>query len=294
MKVADHYDAVADGYHRQYQRENLETEADYPANYFRLQILTRRLVETGCRSVFEVGVGEGTPLAVMARAGLEVAGCDIAESMVQRARARFAEEGLDPEKITWGDLTDSMTLAPHLKDGAYDAVVAAGVLPHVPNDGLALSNLGMMIRDGGRMFVEFRNKLFALTTFNRLTADFILDDLLAGVNAEVKDAVARAIKPRLAMDKPPVRSTVEDKDAPGYDAILSRFHNPFELLETVERSGFEDARVHWYHYHPAPPMLEGELGLAFRKAAMALEHEGSWRGWFLCSAGVIEAVKSGE
>lgn len=292
MKVADHYDAVADDYHRQYQRENLETEASYPANYFRLQILTRRLVETGCQSVFEVGVGEGTPLVTMAKAGLEVAGCDIAEAMVERARARFAEAGLDPARITWGDLTDSLTLAPHLKDGPFDAVMAAGVLPHVASDELALANMGMMIRDGGRMFLEFRNKLFSMFTFNRLTADFILDDLLVGVDAGVKDAVAAAIRPRLAMDMPPVRDRVGDKDAPGYDAILSRFHNPFELLETVEKAGFEEARVHWYHYHPAPPMLEGELGRAFRKAAIALEHEGSWRGWFLCSAGVIEAVKA--
>lgn len=292
MKVADHYDAIADDYHRQYQRQNLETEAAYPANYFRLQILLRRLVETGCRSVFEVGVGEGTPLAVIARAGLETAGCDIAEAMVQRARARFAEEGLDPERITWGDLTDSLTLAPHLKEGTYDAVMAAGVLPHVPDDHLALSNMGMMIGEGGRLFVEFRNKLFSMFTFNRLTADFILDDLLAGVDAGVKDAVAAAIKPRLAMDLPSVRDRVADKDGPGYDAILSRYHNPFELLETVERAGFEEARIHWYHYHPAPPMLEGELGLAFRRAAMALEHDSSWRGWFLCSAGVVEAVKA--
>jgi hypothetical protein len=28
---------------------------------------------------------------------------------------------------------------------------------------------------------------------------------------------------------------------------------------------------------------------AFRQAAIALEHEGSWRGMFLCSAGVVEA-----
>lgn len=292
MTVSEHYNAKAQEYHLQYQRQNLESGAAYPANYFRLQILLRRLVETGCKSVFEVGVGEGTPLAVMARAGLRVAGCDIAEAMVERARTRFKEEGLDPDLITWGDVTDSVTLASQLKAGAFDAVVAAGVLPHVPNDAVTLCNMGMMIRPGGRLLVEFRNKLFALTTFNRLTADFILDDLLANVSADVKDVVAKAIKPRLAMDLPPVRRKVEGSDAPGYDVILSRFHNPFELLEEVERVGFEAPRVHWYHYHPAPPMLEAELGHAFRKAAMALEHEGDWRGWFLCSAGVIEATKA--
>mgnify|MGYP006357476393 CR=1 FL=1 len=40
---------------------------------------------------------------------------------------------------------------------------------------------------------------------------------------------------------------------------------------------------------PAPPMMEGDIGPDFRRAGMRLEHEGSWRGMFLCSAGVIEA-----
>jgi hypothetical protein len=37
-------------------------------------------------------------------------------------------------------------------------------------------------------------------------------------------------------------------------------------------------------------MLEKSIGAAFRKEAMKLEHEPSgWRGYFLCSAGVVEA-----
>ena len=34
-------------YHRMYQRENLTSLEHYPANYFRLQILVRRLTELG-------------------------------------------------------------------------------------------------------------------------------------------------------------------------------------------------------------------------------------------------------
>ena len=45
--VARFYDAEAAEYHRMYQRENLETSERYPANYFRLQILVRRLASLG-------------------------------------------------------------------------------------------------------------------------------------------------------------------------------------------------------------------------------------------------------
>src|SRR5262245_56818932 len=67
--VARFYDAEAAEYHRMYQRENLETSDRYPANYFRHQILVRRLASLGARRVYEIGVGEGSPLVAMAKLG---------------------------------------------------------------------------------------------------------------------------------------------------------------------------------------------------------------------------------
>jgi 2-polyprenyl-3-methyl-5-hydroxy-6-metoxy-1,4-benzoquinol methylase len=290
--VRDHYDAVAGEYHRQYQRENLERLEKYPANYFRLQILTTRLAELGARRVYEVGVGEGTPLTTIARMGVDVAGCDISQAMVDTAQARFAEAGLDPELISWGDVEDSVTIAHSRRDGPFDAVIAAGVLPHVSNELLMLENVRMLLRDGGTALIEFRNKLFSLFTLNSKTKEFVLDDLLAGVDPQVKAVVEQDLDARLALDQPRRRDMTADGAGPGYDAILSKFHNPFEVLELFRRAGFSGARIHWYHFHPAPPMLEPQIGEGFRKAAFALEHDPSdWRGMFLCSAGVVEATK---
>jgi 2-polyprenyl-3-methyl-5-hydroxy-6-metoxy-1,4-benzoquinol methylase len=295
--VASHYDTVAADYHLQYRRQQLDTGAEYPANYFRLQMLVNRLGSLGAQRVYEIGVGEGTPLLTLARMGIEVAGCDISESMVEQARMRVAQAGLPPSTVSWGDIQDSITFAHQLSNGPFDAVIAAGVLPHVANDSLFLQNVRMLLRPGGTALVEFRNKLFSLFTFNKNTKEFIIDDLLGGVDPEVTAAVAEDLEHRLAMDQPKFRATVGDcasEDAvPGYDAILSKFHNPFELVDTFQRNGFVDARIHWYHYHPAPPMLESTLGDAFRRAAFALEHDPSdWRGYFLCSAGVVEATNN--
>ena len=287
--VAAHYDAVADAYFEQYQRENLRDIADYPANYFRLQILLRRLATSRLQSIYEIGVGEGTPLALMADLGFKVAGCDIAKSMVGMARENFDKKGLDGNVIQWADIEDSTTFAKQLSGGPFDAVVAAGVLPHVKNDRLMLENIGMIVRKGGKVFIEFRNKLFSLFTMNRYSKDFILEDLLAGVSEDIRTSVEKELDKRLATDVPPKRETVDGKDAPGYDAILAKFHNPFELVELFEKCGYGNCKLHWYHYHPAPPMMQEQLGQAFRDGAIALEHEGSWRGYFLCSAGIVEA-----
>lgn len=291
--VSQHYDAVAAGYERQYEREGLhDVSRPYPANYFRLQMLLNSFASKDIKRVVEVGVGEGTPLSTLAKAGVDVWGFDISHKMVEASRARMRENDMNPDHIFWADIQDPTTYAHIFRDGLFDGLMAMGVMPHVRNDDMVLENMAALVRPGGSVFIEFRNRLFSLFTFNRYTAEFILDDLLAGVSPQVKDAVAKDLELRLRLDMPPQRNTISGSDAPGYDAILSRFHNPFEVLELFRKHGFEQSKLLWYHYHPAMPYLENAMPALFREEAIRLEHEPSgWRGMFLCSAFVVEAVK---
>jgi 2-polyprenyl-3-methyl-5-hydroxy-6-metoxy-1,4-benzoquinol methylase len=291
--VSKHYDAVATDYQKQYESDHLlDLSRPYPANYFRLQLLINSFTSKGIKRVIEVGVGEGTPLSTLGKSGIEVWGFDISSAMVDASRERMRECGMDPEHIFWGDIQDSTTYAHVLGSGLFDGLMAMGVMPHVADDDLVLDNMAALVRPGGSVFIEFRNSLFSLFTFNRYTADFILNDLLAGVSSAVKTAVAKDLESRLRMDMPPMRTKVDGSDAPGYDAILARFHNPFEVQGLFARHGFEQTKLLWYHYHPAMPYLEGSMPTLFREEAIRLEQEPSgWRGLFLCSAFVVEAVK---
>ena len=288
-EVVEHYDASAPTYSEQYDASKLMTMADYPANYFRLQKIIKRVQELGLGSVYELGIGDGSPITAMAKLGLRVGGSDFSEGMLKVARAQFEANGLDPSVLTWGDIQDASTLAEAQATGPYDAVMALGVLPHVRDEGQVIDNMSRFIAPGGTMFLQFRNSMLSLYSFNRLTQEFIRDELLAGVDGALRDEIVSAIEPRLAMDKPPKRTGT--KEAPGYDEILAKFHNPFELKSLVEQHGFTDVRFLWYNYHVSPPMLSGALGDRFRTAGMALEETDDWRGMFLCSAGVIEATK---
>ena len=119
-----------------------------------------------------------------------------------------------------------------------------------------------------------------------------MEELLADIPEALKGVAAAELQNRVAMDKPPIRST-NVAGGVGYDKILSKMHNPFEMDALFKAAGFTSSRLHWYHYHPVPPMLEGEQisRSDFRKAAMALEGENSgWRGIFMCSAFIVEAV----
>ncbi len=293
----DHYDGAAENYHQQYERDKLaDIHHAYPANYFRMHLLINSFAKHNLRKIVEIGVGEGTPLVQLAAAGMDVSGIDISKNMLEKAKANFAENNLDPSKVSWGDIEDPMTYSRLLQGGKYDGLLAMGVMPHVHKDEFVLDNMKTLVRPGGKVFIEFRNKLFSLFTFNRYTRDFILDDLLSGVSEDLKNIVSKDLEQRLETDQPNPRlkgSSIEktDEDIIGYDAILSKFHNPFEVKDVFEKLGYLDVKFLWYHYHPAMPYLANRAGDLFRNEALRLEHENSnWRGFFLCSAFVIEAT----
>lgn len=290
MSVASHYDASAASYGDQYDPERVLTNAEYPANFFRLELVKRILTAADVRSAYEFGVGDATPLVRIAQLGIMVAGNDISTGMVERARANMAAHGLDPGAIAHLDVQDPQSLARDRdRYSPFDAVLALGVIPHVTDDAAFVRELAAFVRPGGRMILQFRNSMFSMYTFNRLTRDFILDELLGSVDAGIRDVVAADLDARLAIDRPPVRRR---PDGNGYDEILSRFHNPFELADIVRDHGFTDIRYHWYNAHPAYPMLADQIDPnEYRRAAIALEGDIGWRGMFLCSAGIIEAVK---
>jgi len=291
--VKDHYDAGASRYHELYQKDSLyDSSKPYPANYFRLQLLLNSFITKGVKRVIEVGVGEGTPLSTLGKAGLDVWGFDISTEMVKKSKETMQKNGMNPEQIFWGDIQDPTTYIHCVRDGQFDGLMAMGVMPHVENDDAVLQNISTLVRPGGSVFIEFRNKLLSLFSFNRYTAEFILNDLLAGVDDKIKKAVRKDLELRLRMDMPKIRDKIEGSEAPGYDSILSKFHNPFEVTEQFKKHKFKDIKILWYHYHPSMPYLEGIMPEIFRKEAIKLEHETSnWRGYFLCSAFVIEAIK---
>lgn len=290
MSVASHYDGSASTYGDQYDPEKLWTNAEYPANLFRLQLVQRLLASCGAMSVYEHGAGDATPLATIGATGIRVAGNDVSPEMVKVARTNMEARGLDPDCITWLDVQDAGALkAERERRGEFDAVMALGVIPHVADDDAFVAGMDLFLRPGGRLLLQFRNSLFSMFTFNRLTKEFILDELLRDVPDSIRHVVELDLDQRLAVDKPPLRTR---PTGDGYDEILSRFHNPFELAEVVRSHGYSDLRFHWYNYHPAYPMIAGQIDArAYREAQVALEHEATWRGMFLCSAGLIEATK---
>ena len=291
--VIEHYDESSSTYHEFYDKEKLfDVTAPYPANYFRLQLLSNSFKSKKIQNVIEVGVGEGTPLTTLGKAGMDVWGFDRSKEMVKKSKENMEKNNMNKEQIFWGDIQNPTTYTQVLHDMKFDGLIAMGVMPHVNNDDEVLKNMASLVKSKGHVFVEFRNKLFSLFTCNRNTVDFILNDLLIGVDDKVKSLVRKDLESRLRVDVPPIRKKIANSSVPGYDAILSKFHNPFEIIEKFKKFGFRNINILWYHFHPAMPYLEKNIPEIFRKESINLEHDPTdWRGYFLCSAFVIEAIK---
>ena len=209
-----------------------------------------------------------------------------ARILVQRLRSlipfRVHPNYLKSGCVAWGDIEDSLSLSRFDSVGGFDALLAMGVLPHVEHEIVALENMRHLLKPGGTVFVECRNKLFSLFTFNRFTYEFILDDLLAGVTGEVRDQAAEFLATRVDMNMPPLPSS-------GHEA---KYHNPLTIEDSFLDAGFTDIEIMPFHYHAAMPRFEKPLGAAFRAQSIALENEPSgWRGLFLCSAFVVRAQR---
>lgn len=266
----------------------------YPANAFAFRYVTRTAEDSGARSLVEVGVGLGNALDTFSSAGLDVYGFDNKPEMVATSREKAAALGIPADRFSVGALEDASTFSEVSAQGPFDLLVAMGVLPHIPEAqprAAALRNIRSLLTPGGYAFIEFRNLLFSLVTFNRYSFEFIMDDLLAGVPDDVRAIVADDLRPRLEMNRPPVS---------GAGITTSGFDNPLTIPALFRQAGFTDVETIYFHFHPGMPYLEERDAAGFRAASHALEDQSvrdhamgddgsDWRGMFLASAFLIKA-----
>ena len=118
--VADHYNASAPTYSEQYDEARILTSDEYPANFFRLKRVKERVQALGLTSIYELGIGDGSPIAAMAELGLRVGGSDLTEGMLAVAKAQFESKGFDPSVLTLGDIQDRASLEDAIATGPED------------------------------------------------------------------------------------------------------------------------------------------------------------------------------
>lgn len=286
------YSTWSDSYYRDYYR----SDAAYPPVH--TAIVRDEIARAKVRKLLDAGCGPASMLQDLNDLGLDRFGFDLTEEMVAEARRVLTAQGLPQERVWRGSVLDRE--AYRVPQGGYDAAICFGVLPHIPEreDATVLANLAASVRPGGLVLAEARNQLFALFTLNRYSRDFFrttLSDearLRADMVPAERDGLDRAlseIDARFRLDLPPVRTGKADE--PGYDEVLSRTHNPFEMREIALAAGLTDVEILFYHYHCLPPMAEQHMPRTFRARSVAMENPRDWRGHFMASAFIVKGRK---
>lgn len=258
----EYYDSVAEEYHQHYEMNLMDLSMPYPANFFRRKRLETYFSDRS--NIIDVGCGDGGGTATLTWASR--CGFDVSPLMIEKIKDRH---------FIVADLMQPETYAPLRQYGSFDGLVCMGVMPHIEDTEQAVRNLADLVY--GKVFVEFRNQLFSLFTFNRLSVELV-QEMSEG---DWKDDIIQALS-FLFMDLPPVRP---------YDKMLAKFHNPFEVTQLFQRNGFRKINLWYYHQHPAPPFMEKIAPIQYRRDALLREGDQGWQSMFTCSAFVVEAEK---
>ena len=107
--------------------------------------LVRRLDPQPGERWLDVGCGAGAVAMRAARAGADVTGADLSEVMVETARRRAKEEGLD---IAY-EVGDAENLP--YEDGSFDIVSSSVGLIFAPDHPAVARELARVVRSGGRL-----------------------------------------------------------------------------------------------------------------------------------------------
>lgn len=110
--------------------------------------------------VLECGIGTGYPLAIcLAKAGANITGIDIAQSLLDQCRLNFQKEGL-PINCLRGDIEQLP-----FEDGSFDRVYCISTTWYLPNIRKALSEMVRVTKRGGIIVFDIMN-LFHISSLS--------------------------------------------------------------------------------------------------------------------------------
>jgi SAM-dependent methyltransferase len=249
---------------------------------------------SGGGTLVDLGCGGGQLCVHAAQLGWRAVGVDVAERMIEEARAYAGE--VDVEWVVGGYDESG------LPDGDVGAVTAMGLIEYLDDDAGLLREAARLLRPGGRFAVSCRNRLYNLLSANDYThtelgspeAPRLLDELRDALGAASDDDL-HTLALSVAESSGELRAAVEgDRAEPPpdlHDHVRAfqrgrRQHTPRELAEVANEQGLRHVETLALHPHPLPPALEPLAPRTYNALALAWQRplERSPVGLAFCTA----------
>ena len=112
-----------------------------------------RIAQLNDKTVLDVGCGGGILSESMAALGARVTGIDLADGVLEAARRHSREQGLDIRFLK----TPVEELARH-EPQRYDVVTCLEMLEHVPDPGLVIRSIGLLVKPEGHVLISTINR----------------------------------------------------------------------------------------------------------------------------------------
>jgi ubiquinone/menaquinone biosynthesis C-methylase UbiE len=239
-----------------------------------------RLLDAGC--------GAGHIVVEFLDRGWDAVGIDFSEGMVKLAEKFLSERGHDTGRARVGNVADLSAFA----DQSFDAITMLGVSQYLPaaDDERIWGEVHRVLKSDGIVIVDFVNALFDLTTFNRFTLRFMMDEFVARFVA--KERLAEIERRMADLVTHPRKPNETGLYATRRDHVTKRTENPLTVAARMRPLGFVVADMLFYRLHAVPPLLF-ETEPALEAVAIAKEGELArhWIGHFVASAFLVVLAK---
>ena len=220
-RVRDHFDADARTWQDVYQTGDLQSRIIQDRLRKVLEFVDGLGLPQGAR-VLDIGCGAGLTSRELLKRGFQVVAMDIAPRMIELARSNCAEAAAAGQaEFRVGDVEDLAS-----EEGAYDLVVAMGLIQYLEWDRWALQQIHRSLRSGGHLIVTAPNRL-------RLAN---LDPWYLAVQAK-----------KLIMKRLTRRPAAPRARGPAY---FDRFYVLARLRRTLSALGYDVKAAHTHGYGP--------------------------------------------
>ena len=246
-----------------------DNDGEYPANKFRLELISGILDKLPKGKILDAGCGTGKFLEIATKKGFDCTGCDFSKGMLNKAKE------IVPNVLFYQTSIDDLSM---FDDNSFDYVFCLGVLPYIPEEqeNKIYQELRRVIKKGGYFVSAHQNELFDMFTFNKYTLNFFERNFFIFTEYEKKDLASLITNPDVPINK--------NSENSARDIIFTKAENPILYPGKLAKYGFINKEFLYYNFHNLPPLLRnGNIREIEKSINMEIVLAKEWQGMFMAS-----------